>query len=101
MSEDLKKYDPEWTIATLTDALDALEDLIAEVQDSPGEVKEIIEEVLPNVYAKLNYAYHSAKDGPDALATMSDDEIISFPPVLPMSSESDITYEDEGGETTN
>lgn len=58
--------------------------MIAEIEDSPEEVKEILDEGIINVYAKLNYAYHSAEDGPEALMQMSDDDIISFPPVLPM-----------------
>ncbi len=81
---DENKYDAEWSVATLTDALEALQDLIAEIEDSPEEVKEILDEGIINVYAKLNYAYHSAEDGPEALMQMSDDDIISFPPVLPM-----------------
>lgn len=83
MSQE-NNYDAEWSIATLTDALEALQDLIAEIEDSPDEVKEVLEEGMINVYAKLNYAYHSAEDGPEALMKMSDDDIISFPPVLPM-----------------
>ena len=64
MSEEQLEYDPEWTLATLNDAKEALEDLIAQVEDSPEEVKEILEENIANVYAKLNYAFNSAKDGP-------------------------------------
>ena len=84
MSEDQLEYDPEWTLATLTDAKEALEDLIAQVEDSPEEVKEILEENIANVYAKLNYAFNSAKDGPDALLSMPDDELVAFPSVLPL-----------------
>ena len=54
MSEEQLEYDPEWTLATLNDAKEALEDLIAQVEDSPEEVKEILEENIANVYAKLN-----------------------------------------------
>ena len=61
MSEEQLEYDPEWTLATLNDAKEALEDLIAQVEDSPEEVKEILEENIANVYAKLNYAFNSAK----------------------------------------
>lgn len=43
MSEEQLEYDPEWTLATLNDAKEALEDLIAQVEDSPEEVKEILE----------------------------------------------------------
>ena len=74
MSEEQLEYDPEWTLATLNDAKEALEDLIAQVEDSPEEVKEILEENIANVYAKLNYAFNSAKDGPDALLSMPDDD---------------------------
>ena len=35
MSEEQLEYDPEWTLATLNDAKEALEDLIAQVEDSP------------------------------------------------------------------
>ena len=78
MSEEQLEYDPEWTLATLNDAKEALEDLIAQVEDSPEEVKEILEENIANVYAKLNYAFNSAKDGPDALLSMPDDELVEF-----------------------
>jgi|GEM_PF-171394 len=84
MSEEQLEYDPEWTLATLNDAKEALEDLIAQVEDSPEEVKEILEENIANVYAKLNYAFNSAKDGPDALLSMPDDELVAFPSVLPL-----------------
>ena len=76
MSEEQLEYDPEWTLATLNDAKEALEDLIAQVEDSP--------ENIANVYAKLNYAFNSAKDGPDALLSMPDDELVAFPSVLPL-----------------
>ena len=79
MSEEQLEYDPEWTLATLNDAKEALEDLIAQVEDSPEEVKEILEENIANVYAKLNYAFNSAKDGPDALLSMPADELVAFP----------------------
>ena len=48
MSEEQLEYDPEWTLATLNDAKEALEDLIAQVEDSPEEVKEILEENIAN-----------------------------------------------------
>lgn len=81
---DTTKFDAEWSIATLTDAKEALEDLIAQIEDSPDEVKEILEENIAPVYAKLNYAYNSAELGPDALMSMEDDDLIAFPSLLPM-----------------
>ena len=95
MSEEQLEYDPEWTLATLNDAKEALEDLIAQVEDSPEEVKEILEENIANVYAKLNYAFNSAKDGPDALLSMPDDELVAFPSVLPLKHKVEFEEEDE------
>ena len=60
MSEEQLEYDPEWTLATLNDAKEALEDLIAQVKDSPEEVKEILEENIANVYAKHSTAPKTA-----------------------------------------
>lgn len=90
MSEEQLEYDPEWTLATLNDAKEALEDLIAQVEDSPEEVKEILEENIANVYAKLNYAFNSAKDGPDALLSMPDDELVALPVRLAFETQSRI-----------
>ena len=95
MSEEQLEYDPEWTLATLNDAKEALEDLIAQVEDSPEEVKEILEENIANVYAKLNYAFNSAKDGPDALLSMPDDDLVAFPSVLPLKHTVEFEEEDE------
>ena len=86
MSEEQLEYDPEWTLATLNDA---------KVEDSPEEVKEILEENIANVYAKLNYAFNSAKDGPDALLSMPDDELVAFPSVLPLKHKVEFEEKDE------
>ncbi len=86
MARRAKEYDPKWSYATLNDALETLEQLIGVIENSnPDEIQEILDEELPAVYAKLNYAYHSAKDGPKALDIMTDDELVSFPPLLPSS----------------
>ena len=95
MSDEQLQYDAEWTLATLNDVKEALEDLIAQVEDSPEEVKEILEENLTNVYAKLNYAFNSAKDGPGALLSMPDDELVAFPSVLPLKHKIEFEEEDE------
>lgn len=101
MSEENLQYDPEWTLATLNDAKEALEDLIAQIEDSPDEVKEVLDEGIAAVYAKLNYAFNSAKDGPEALMSMPDDELVAFPSVLPL--KHSVDFEDEenssGGQT--
>lgn len=94
MAEDKIEYDAEWTLATLNDAKEALEDLIALVEDNPDEVKEVLEENIANVYAKLNYAFNSAKEGPDALMSMADDELVAFPSVLPLKHSVEIKEEE-------
>ena len=66
MSEEQLEYDPEWTLATLNDAKEALEDLIAQVED-----------------------------GPDALLSMPDDELVAFPSVLPLKHKVEFEEEDE------
>ncbi|MBQ8828653.1 MAG: hypothetical protein IJ022_00895 [Burkholderiaceae bacterium] len=80
-NEDL--FDAQWSLATLNDAKEALEALIAQIEDNPDEVQEILEEDIANVYAKLNYAFNSAELGSNALMQMEDDDLIAFPAVLP------------------
>lgn len=88
MTEE-KKFDAEWSIATLSDAKEALEDLIAQIEGNPEEVEEILTEGITNVYAKLNYAYHSAEYGPETLLMLPDDELVAFPNLLPLKSSLD------------
>lgn len=88
MDDYKTEYDPEWVLATLNDAKEALENLIAYVEDSPDAVKETLDDGIQDVYAKLNYAYNSAKDGPEALMTMDDDDLVAFPNMRPSSTAS-------------
>ncbi len=85
MTDGQNKFDANWSEATLNDAADALEDLIASIKEHPDEVKELLIEKMPDVYAKLNYAYHSAEDADESLINLDEDEIISFPPIFPLS----------------
>lgn len=84
MSEEQLEYDPDWTLATRMTLKKLWKIDRSGSEVSPEEVKEILEENIANVYAKLNYAFNSAKDGPDALLSMPDDELVAFPSVLPL-----------------
>ncbi len=93
-----KLYDAEWTLATLNDAKEALESLIAQIEDNPNEVEEILDEDISNVYAKLNYAFNSAELGANALMEMDDDDLVAFPSVLPFKHGEVSTSEEEAEE---
>ena len=93
MQDENLEYDPEWILATLNDAKESLENLIGYIEDEPEAAKEILDEQIAAVYAKLNYAYNSAKDGPDALMKMDDDDLVSFPQVLPFQHSNGFTRE--------
>lgn len=93
MDDYKTEYDPEWVLATLNDAKEALENLIAYVEDNPDAVKETLDDGIQDIYAKLNYAYNSAKDGPEALMTMDDDDLVAFPNMLPFKHGVDVTRE--------
>ncbi|MCD8339243.1 MAG: hypothetical protein LUC43_03455 [Burkholderiales bacterium] len=85
MTDETNKFDADWSEATLNDVADAIENLMHDIKEHPEEVKELFIEQMPKIYAKLNYAYHSAEDGSDALTSIDDDELIAFPPILPVS----------------
>lgn len=77
------QFDPEWISATLNDAKEELENLITEIENHPDEAQLLLESEIAKVYAKLNYAYNSAELGPEALVTFDDDDLVSFPAILP------------------
>lgn len=78
-----KQFDPEWISATLNDAKEELENLITEIENHPEEGQLLLESEIAKVYAKLNYAFNSAELGPEALVTYDDDDLVSFPAILP------------------
>lgn len=75
--------DAEWVLATLTDALEALESAIEEVEADPDAIAELLPAAIPEVYAKLNYAWNSRILGAAALDQVDHDELIAFPKDLP------------------
>ena len=76
--------DAEWVLATLNDVMDALEDAVGELERSPKAVDLLLPEVMPVIYAKLNYAWNSRELGPEALDKIDHDALVAFPKDLPM-----------------
>lgn len=71
--------DAEWVLTTLTDAMEALEEVIGELEADPEAVAELLPQLLPAVYAKLNYAWNSRELGPQAIEQLDHDQLIAFP----------------------
>ena len=76
--------DVEWVLATLNDVMDALEDAVGELERSPQAVDLLLPEVMPAIYAKLNYAWNSRELGPEALDKIDHDALVSFQKDLPL-----------------
>jgi hypothetical protein len=81
--------DAEWILATLNDALAELQEAVAAIDGAPEAVEELLPELLPAVYAKLNYAWNSRELGPEALDRLDHDELIAWPAAFPFGRESD------------
>ncbi|WP_313953534.1 hypothetical protein [Accumulibacter sp.] len=75
--------DAEWVLATLTDAMEALEEAVAELEADPEAIEELLPQMMPAIYAKLNYAWNSRELGAAALEQLDHDELIAFPKDLP------------------
>ncbi|HPT49484.1 MAG TPA: hypothetical protein PKZ22_04680 [Accumulibacter sp.] len=75
--------DAEWVLATLSDAMEALESAVAELESDPESLDERLPELLPAIYAKLNYAWNSRELGPAALEQIDHDRLVAFPRDLP------------------
>ena len=75
--------DADWVLATLNDVMDALEDGLSELEANPEAIDELLPQVLPAIYAKLNYAWNSRELGPQAIERLDHDALIAFPKDLP------------------
>lgn len=75
--------DADWVLATLTDALEALETAIEEIEADPDAIDDLLPTAIPAVYAKLNYAWNSRELGAQAIDLVDHDELIAFPKDLP------------------
>ncbi|NQD37664.1 hypothetical protein HPT27_11565 [Permianibacter sp. IMCC34836] len=76
--------DADWVLTTLNDALSALEDVITELESDPESIDELLPELMPAIYAKLNYAWNSRELGPEAIDKLDHNELIGFPKDLPL-----------------
>lgn len=75
--------DAEWMLATLNDALGELQSTIDAIEAEPDAAAELMPELLPAVYAKLNYAWNSRELGPAAIEQLEHDELIAWPGDFP------------------
>lgn len=75
--------DAEWVIVTLQDALATLEETLAEIEADPDAVAELLQEHMPAVFAKLNYAWNTREAGPAAIETMDHDVLVGWPEDVP------------------
>jgi hypothetical protein len=76
--------DADWVLTTLNDALSALEDVVTELESDPESVAELLPELMPAIYAKLNYAWNSRELGPEAIDKLDHNDLIGFPKDLPL-----------------
>ncbi|QGX38597.1 hypothetical protein [Permianibacter aggregans] len=75
----MSQIDTDWLMATMNDALSEMENLVEELEADPDSAEETLQEKLPAVYAKLNYAWHTRILGPGAIDTIDHDALVSFP----------------------
>lgn len=73
----------EWLTETLKDAEEALAYAIQLLEENPRKALGVLEHEIPAVYAKLNYAVNTATEGPAALETMDDDDLVAWPAGMP------------------
>ena len=73
----------EWLTETLKDAEAALAYAIQLLEENPRKAMGVLEHEIPAVYAKLNYAVNTASEGPAALETMDDDDLVAWPAGMP------------------
>ncbi len=73
----------EWLTETLKDAEEALAYAIQLLEENPRKATGVLEHEIPAVYAKLNYAVNTSSEGPAALETMDDDDLVAWPAGMP------------------
>ena len=75
----MQTIDADWVLATMNDALNTMEELVMELEGDPEAVDEILNERMPALYAKLNYAWNTRFEGPEALDNHDHNDLIVFP----------------------
>lgn len=71
--------DADWVLTTLNDALAALEEAVMEIEGDPDSVAEILDERIPELYVKLNYAWNTRIEGPEAIDKFDHNDLVAFP----------------------
>lgn len=86
---------PAWLQATLADAAESLNAIVGKLEDRPDTetAEEILRRDIVEVYAKLNYALNSAPYGSDALAVLSEDELVAWPEDMPFATREELEAE--------
>ncbi len=77
-----KKENPintDWLKDTLTDAEETLARAISLIEENPQHARGVLENEIPALYAKLNYAVNTARIGPDAIERENHDALIAWP----------------------
>lgn len=75
--------DSEWVLVTLQDALTALDELVDEIEGEPEQALVLMQERMPAVFAKLNYAWNTRRIGPGAIESMDHDALVAWPEDVP------------------
>ncbi len=75
----MSTIDSDWVLTTLNDALSALEEAIMEIEGDPESVEEILDERIPALYVKLNYAWNTRVEGPEAIDKFDHNDLVAFP----------------------
>lgn len=74
-----EKIDAQWLAVTLSDAAETLNKAISLIEEDPRRARGVLENEIPALYAKLNYAVNTATVGPDAINTMEHDLLTAWP----------------------
>ncbi len=74
-----KAIDTDWLKDTLADAEETLSKAISLLEENPRHAQGILENEIPALYAKLNYAVNTARIGPEAIETENHDALIAWP----------------------
>ncbi len=81
----MNQINAEWLLDTLSDAQETLAQAISLIEQDPRKARGVLENEIPQLYAKLNYAVNTAEAGPDAINEMDHDELIAWPKEMPFS----------------
>jgi len=78
-----QEIDAQWLTDTLTDAAQTLAEAIALIEEDPRHAQGVLENEIPALYAKLNYAVNTAHTGPNSVNELDHDALVAWPKGLP------------------